>query len=208
VQFLRFLALTPLLLSAALALDAAQGGEAWAHRLSVFAYVEGDAVRVESKFGSGRACQECDAQVVDSGSGAALASGKTDAEGRFGYAPASKPTADVKIVIAAPGGHQGEWTLSVAELAQLGARSEGAASVSKTVPAAASQAPAHSRLMEVDEQRLRALVAEELEKKIAPLRAMLVNGKLGGPSVSEIAGGIGYIIGLAGLAVLLKGRRR
>lgn len=221
MQLLRFFIVSVVLCGVWHAAELGFGAQAWAHKLSVFSYVEGSAIHTESKFGSGRPCQACETLVADAASGSKLAAGVTDVNGRFSCALAFRPTADVKVTISAGGGHQGEWTLAAAEFSQFDAKAPAAAAPAPAtaapapVAAAATPAPvtanapvaASSQPCAVDEALLRKLVAEELEKKVAPLRAMLLDSKLGGPSMVEIAGGIGYILGLAGLAVLLKRRR-
>lgn len=200
------------------------GGQAWAHRLSVFAYVEGPVIHVESKFGGGRPCQGCEVLATSAAGGGKLASGLTDAQGRVQFELAEKPTADTLITIASDGGHQGAWTLAASEFAQFEAKPGPKAAPAATPapvaaptasPAAepAAQTPTPAAQAQpcppaLDEALLRKLLSEELEKKIAPMRAMLLDSKLAGPSMVEIAGGIGYIFGLAGLAVLLKSRKK
>jgi nickel transport protein len=54
---------------------------------------------------------------------------------------------------------------------------------------------------------LQALIEASLDKKLAPILHRL--GDLApGPSLSDILGGIGYIIGLVGLAAYLRSHRK
>jgi nickel transport protein len=59
----------------------------------------------------------------------------------------------------------------------------------------------------VDEQLLRRIVDEELEKKLAPLKYMLTESRDNKPGLRDILGGIGYILGLAGLFAWLKAKK-
>ena len=191
-------------------------GDVSAHRLSTFAFVEGDAVRVESKFASGNACQDCAVTAVETASKKTLASGATDGKGVCSIVLAAKPNSDVTVTVSAGGGHQGEWTLAASEFAMVGAAPTAPAPAVAAAPAItapervqpAAQATAGTAGPGLDEATLRRVVAEEVDKRVAPLRAMLIDSKLSGPSATEIAGGIGYIFGLAGLFAMLKGRRK
>ena len=55
---------------------------------------------------------------------------------------------------------------------------------------------------------LRRIVAEAVAEQVAPLRHSLAAMQSGGPRMSEVAGGIGYIVGLAGIALWARSRRR
>ncbi|MHC1789121.1 hypothetical protein [Solidesulfovibrio sp.] len=75
---------------------------------------------------------------------------------------------------------------------------------SQSVPAALQAGPTVATM---DPAALEALVENAVEKKIAPLRAMLVAGQEKGPGLSEIIGGIGWLVGLAGMAAACRSRR-
>ena len=81
---------------------------AYAHGVVVFAWVEGDTVHVESKFSGGRKVNGGKVAVLDS-QGTELLSGTTDAHGRYDFRVPAKT--DLKIVLKAGMGHQGEWTV-------------------------------------------------------------------------------------------------
>ena len=54
---------------------------------------------------------------------------------------------------------------------------------------------------------LQALVEAALDKKLAPILHRLGNVEQG-PTLSDIIGGIGYIIGLVGLGAYIHSRRK
>ena len=58
-----------------------------------------------------------------------------------------------------------------------------------------------------DEELIRRVVEEVLDKKLSPLKRMLVESKNQGPSLQDILGGIGYIFGLAGIITYFKSRK-
>lgn len=89
-------------------------GMAFAHRVNVFAWVEGDTVRVECKFSDGTKVRQGVIRVFDSG-GAEILNGKTTDGGKFSFkAPAPD---DLKIVLEAGMGHRAEWRLSTQDFA-------------------------------------------------------------------------------------------
>jgi len=84
-----------------------------AHRVIVFAWVEGDTVYVESKFNGGKKVKAGKIVVTDPG-GNELVKGTTNAKGEFSFKVPKKT--DLKIVLLAGEGHRAEWTLPVAEI--------------------------------------------------------------------------------------------
>jgi len=90
------------------------GGDAQAHRVNIFAWVEGDTVMVECKYPDGTKVHEGVIRVFDS-AGKELLNGKTNAKGEFSF-KVPKPD-DLKIVLEAGMGHRAEWPLSKQDLA-------------------------------------------------------------------------------------------
>ena len=79
-----------------------------AHNVTVFAWVEGDRVHVETKFSGGRKAKSAPIEVYDS-EGNLLLTGRTDAEGAFAFSAPQK--SDLNIVLLAGMGHRAEWTV-------------------------------------------------------------------------------------------------
>jgi nickel transport protein len=57
-------------------------------------------------------------------------------------------------------------------------------------------------------QEAKALIDESLDRKLAPIVKMLADHVGRGPTVSEVLGGIGYIFGLAGVALYFLSRKK
>ena len=83
-----------------------------AHGVSLFAWVEGDTVYVESKFSGGKRVKAGKIIVTDP-QGTELVKGTTNAEGEFSFKVPKKT--DLKIVLLAGAAHRAEWTVSAAE---------------------------------------------------------------------------------------------
>jgi nickel transport protein len=84
-----------------------------AHRVNVFAWIEGDTVHVESKFSGGKRVKAGKITVLDS-EGGELISGMTNENGEFSFKIPKKT--DLKIVVEAGEGHRGEWSINAADI--------------------------------------------------------------------------------------------
>lgn len=88
---------------------------AFAHKVNIFAYMEGDTVYTESYFPDGKKVKGGKVEVCDS-DGKRLLEGITDSEGRFNFKFPKKD--DLKIVINASMGHRNSYVLSMEKPAQ------------------------------------------------------------------------------------------
>jgi nickel transport protein len=200
VAFILF-CLTPLLNSAS------------AHRVNIFAWVEGDTVFVESKFPGGRKVMGGKIIVVDS-MGNELLNGVTNDQGEFSF-QVPKPT-DLKIILSAGEGHQAEWTITATDLAQTSTATAKESSPAKSAssetprmtPGSSSPAEPGVTIPPVALQDLEALIEGILDKKLKPITKMLIDAQDRGPSLRDILGGIGYILGLAGIAAYVQSRKK
>jgi len=84
-----------------------------AHRVNLFAWVEGDTVYVESKFSSSRRVNKGKITVTDS-QGTELLTGATNEKGEFSFRVPKKT--ELKIVLLAGTGHRAEWTIPAGEI--------------------------------------------------------------------------------------------
>ena len=87
---------------------------ALAHRVTVFAYAEGNTIHTESKFVPSEPVRQGKILVLDAKTGKQLLTGTTDDQGKFSFqvpAEAKAQKMDLKIVIEAAMGHRGEWLL-------------------------------------------------------------------------------------------------
>lgn len=88
-------------------------GPAWAHKVNIFAYVEGGKVYTESYFPDGRKVEGGTIEVRDA-SGAKLLEGRTDSQGLFSFPLPKKE--DLTIILDATMGHKNSFVLKKSEM--------------------------------------------------------------------------------------------
>ena len=84
-----------------------------AHRVNLFAWVEGDTVYVESKFSGGKNVNAGKITVTGP-KGTVLIKAATDENGKFSFKVPQKT--ELKIVLVAGTGHRAEWTIAEHEI--------------------------------------------------------------------------------------------
>ncbi|MDE5832375.1 MAG: cobalamin biosynthesis protein CbiL [Desulfovibrio sp.] len=211
----------PLFLALLIALGSA--AEASAHRLNVFAWLENDEVIVECNFGKDKPAIDADVTIIDSVTKRTLATGRSNSAGQYVFVvpEAVREGHGLVIDVNAGQGHHREWTMDASELyaaASLTAgfdasaieSAEQAAQASRPLSAAptnapATIAPAHDALTA---DNVRAIVHEAVETHMAPIRKSLAARDATGPGVIEIVGGLGWIIGLIGVYLIFRARRK
>ena len=90
-----------------------------AHRINIFAFVEGDEIQVECGFSRGGQVRAGKIEVLDAATGALLLTGATGEEGvfRFPVPPLARAQAhDLLIRVKAGEGHQNEWRIPASDL--------------------------------------------------------------------------------------------
>lgn len=192
---------------------------ALAHRVNIFAYVEGDTVHVDCSYNKNDRVHFGDIEVKNAATGERYLTGKTDENGAYVFqipAAARAAKADLQILLKAGEGHQNDWIVEAKEYlgnapAAAGppaaqAPTAAPASVVSQKPAAPAPAVAAAPQPAMTPAAVQAVVEAAVEKKIAPLRKILVEDKEKGPGVTEIAGGIGYLVGIAGLLAYARSR--
>ena len=172
-----------------------------AHKVSIFAWVEGDTVYTLSKFSGGKKVKKGRIAVFDP-EGKKLLDGLTDDQGEFAFKIPQKSALRVELVAGA--GHKGHWIVPLDEIAGTPeSNSDGITEKAYTAKPAQTDRPTV-----LDDGRLQAVVEKALDKKLKPVMKILAESKQAGPSLTEVLGGIGYIIGLVGIAAYFKSRQK
>ncbi len=169
---------------------------AQAHKVMVFAYQESGTVYAEGYFADGKKTQDSLVEVFGEG-GTKLLEGKTDANGLFSFPVPNVP--EIRIVLTASMGHRAECTL----------KGNGNVKTDAAKKESAGVVPQGEKVhVAVDEDRIRVIVTEELDKKIGPLARDVALLHERGISLTDVIGGIGYIGGIMGLLMYFKARRK
>jgi nickel transport protein len=168
---------------------------ALAHKVTIFAWIEGDTVFTESKFSGGKKAINAPVEVFDK-DGKKLLEGKTDNKGEFSFK--IPKIADLRIVLNAAMGHRAEWMISETEIREAGPIVEKKSAAEPSGPISVG----------LSKEEVQKIVEDSLDKKLRPIVRMMTESKNTKPSFSEIIGGIGYIFGLMGLALYFKNRSK
>lgn len=190
-------------------------GSAFAHKVTIFAWVDGDMIHTRSKFSGGKRVKDSLVVVFDS-EGNSLLEGKTDENGMFSFKIPQKT--GLKVVLKASMGHMAEWKIPVEEI--TGSGSEG--NTLETVEKASDKTSISSgsegiktgedvsipATVGLGREEIEKIIDASLDKKLEPIYDLMANTYDRGPGVTEIVGGIGYIIGLVGVALYFSSRRR
>jgi nickel transport protein len=185
-----------------------------AHRVLVFAYAEGDTIFTESKFVPNNPVRQGKIEVQDAKTGQTLLTGTTDDQGKFSFKIPPEAVAqkmDLKIVAEAAMGHRGEWLLKAANYlggAQKAAGTPAHAAASGAPAATAAPAPAAAKSGTVDQQALEAALNKALERQLAPINEKLTDLTIHRTTLTDILGGIGYILGFFGVVAYFLGKRQ
>jgi len=174
---------------------------AFAHKVNVFAYVEGDKVYSESYFNDGKKCVDSKIEVFDN-QGNKLLEGLTDKEGEFSFEVPSED-GDLKIVLTASMGHRAEYLIRANELGDIKGLIE--EKIEEPVSAVSPE------ISSLDLKEIQSLIEDTLDEKLEPIiREMREIKKSQEDRISptEIIGGIGYIIGIFGVIAYFLSRKR
>ena len=191
---------------------------AYAHRVMIFAWVEGDKVFTQSKFSGGKKVKGGKILVSDL-RGKNILEGKTDDKGEFSFTVPEKTA--FKIVLEAGMGHRAEWMIPLNEIESLAdkkpvkstLKSHEEESPLKTVSVKSAEETQEKRMQPelstgLNSNEIEQAVEKALDKKLKPVIKMLEESTRSSLTVSEIIGGIGYILGLMGVGAYFHYRRK
>ena len=189
-------------------------GTASAHRVNIYGYAEDGKVFVEGYFVDGTKAMNSLVEVFDAETGEKLLEGKTNNEGVFSFKIPRLTT--LRLVLTASMGHKNDYTISREEVAgalgQSGSRQESAVSsepseVSKQRAGQMEEVAAEGVV--VSSKEIEQVVSKVLDRKLQPIKNILLKmqEEASRPGMTEIMGGIGYILGIMGIVLYFKSRR-
>lgn len=185
---------------------------AFAHRVNVFAWLDGTTVHTESYFSSGKKAQGSTVTATDKKTGDVIATGKTDNNGTWSFTLTDaliQSKSPIVISLDAGQGHAGSWTIEAEDFSSVPHTAQ-TPKIDKATPVAPASSPSSS--ITLTKAELDIIVRNAVKEETAPLAAQLskLHAEIMQPETSakDIFGGIGYILGLLGLAAFMQYRRK
>ena len=170
-------------------------------------------VHVEGKFHGGKKVKAGKIVVLDS-RGNELLSGLTDDQGEYSF-NIPKQT-DLRIVLSAGQGHQGEWIVRADEMSDLpseqaiqtGTKTETPSAKKEASSETSSNIKTASPDITIGREELETIIDSVLDEKLKPIHRKLSDMQQEGPTAKDIFAGIGYILGLVGIAAYVQSRKK
>ena len=172
--------------------------QGFCHRVDIFCWVEGDQIKCEAKFTPGGPVKSGEIVVYSQQTGKKLLTRKTDQEGKASFKipdMAIKKRWDLKVVCNAEMGHKNFWVVRADELPSI---KPGVSSGKKGSSAKETVA---------DREELIKTFSQILSKQLAPVKKDIAELKEKRISLQDVLGGLGYILGLVGVAFYLTGKK-
>ncbi len=180
---------------------------AQAHRLNLFAVAEGSEIVGRAYFSGGGVPRDV-AVIFHGPGGAVLGEARTDAGGAFRFA--ARQPVDHRITIDTGDGHVAEFVVHAAELAGTPVAPAPSGSALAAMPAEAGgqvSAAVASAQLAASGAGIEALVETAVARQLRPLREQLAEAEARA-RMTDVLGGIGFILGITGTAFFFLGRRR
>ena len=174
---------------------------AFAHKVNIFAYVEGGKIYTESYFNDGKKCVDSKIEVFDN-QGNKLLEGLTDEEGALSF-EIPPGDGDLRIVLTASMGHRAEYIIRADELGVVSGLIE--EKIEEPVSVVSPE------VSSFDLKEIQSLIEDTLDEKLEPIMREMREIKKSQEdriSPTEIIGGIGYIIGIFGIVAYFLSRKR
>jgi nickel transport protein len=171
---------------------------AFAHRVNIFAQVEGDSIIGQGYYNDGAPVRNQKVEVFRL-NGQTLLEIETDSAGYFRFLPRTRE--DLKIVLYAGMGHQAEIIIKASDLPEP---RKPQAAKPKSLQEKVETTPEKS---EIDAEQLRRIVEEVVEEKFNAVQELMVKQQKS-VSLTTVIGGIGYIFGIFGLFFYFRRKKR
>ncbi len=186
-----------------------------AHKVRVFAWEESGIIHTEVKFSGGRPAKNAKISVTSAQDKNELLTGLTDSNGMFSFPipdTAKKNHYNLVIAVNSGDGHKNSWLLNAADYLQVtkNTHQQQPSPSSPTSLQAAQLAPPEqqkSTAVVVDGEQLSQIIEAALDRKLGPIKRSLAEQQEHKPSLQDILGAIGYILGLAGIAAYFKSQK-
>jgi len=169
-----------------------------AHRLRIFATVDGDEITGYAYFVGGERLSDATVRVLDA-DGDLLGEAQTDADGEFHYHPETRQ--DHVLEIALPDGHRDTFTVAAGELPS--SLPPGPDADDDTQPDEEADTAEQEPAAAMDEDALRTVLQETVTQPFRELRED-VDALSERRRFQDILGGMGYIVGVFGIMAFAR----
>ena len=182
---------------------------ALAHKIRIFAWEEGGQIITETKFSGGRTAKGATVTVYDADSKVKLLSGITDEKGLFSFPlPGTKAT-QLEIEVNSGDGHKNSWLYTKNDQETTIDSEE--VSVSPQIQDSSNDSEAQILLPQTEKCMAQAdieqIITTAIDNQLAPIRKQLAENSEQGPTFRDILGGIGYLLGIAGIIAYMKSKQ-
>jgi len=172
---------------------------AQAHKMNVFSWAGDQQIYGEAFFSGGRKAKNITVHVQNSETQTTLLTTQTDEEGKFQFTPpqqAVQQKLDLLITVNTGDGHRGEWLLTADEYLSP-----------DDAPLSAPQKD-QPTVEDFDMEAVRATVRQELDRELVPIKRELAEAREKKISPRDILGGVGCIVGLAGILAWFQSKKK
>lgn len=176
-----------------------------AHRVAIAGWVENNKVVTQSVYSGGVKPKEATVKVFKP-NGDLMIEGKTDSEGNFSFIP--KELVDLKLVLYAGTGHQATFKIPASEIKEINlGLPQSHASKSKELedPNQAQGVKDESSIECFDRKGLEEMIEKRINQNSKHQKKPVLED---GPSIASVFSGLGYIVGLIGIASYFNYRRK
>ncbi len=182
--------------------------DADAHKIRVFAYENDGSIVAEAKFSSGRPAKKVEIKVLAENQDT-LISGVTDNNGEYRFSAEvirENTAGNLTITVNDGSGHRGTWELEKADY--LGEKTTHLhSSLSKPRHSEENQTNIKTPAVPINYSAIERIVEKTVAREIAPIKQLLTEQKQDTITLQEILGGLGYILGLAGIAAYYSSKK-
>ncbi|MDR1677512.1 MAG: hypothetical protein LBS44_03880 [Deltaproteobacteria bacterium] len=198
--------------------------EAKAHSVFIFAWPQGDEICTDSYF-SKKSPVKGGTVTISDAAGKILDSAKTDSKGSVCF-KRPQTNSDLTFVVMAGEGHRADFLLRAVDLPPLTLSEPAATDAASDANDAAkvSVNPAETsertddniesvaksegqKLESINLEALRSVIRQELGSQLGPITRALTEADDKSPTLKDIIGGLGWVVGLFGLAFWYSGRK-
>lgn len=182
-----------------------------AHRLNVYAYPTGKEICIEASFAGGGPAKNAKVNILDD-QGRTLMTSSTSSEGKTCIqTPADFQPINLTVVVNAGEGHQNQWTIDKSNFNGSAISSNPAPQTPVTVEENNPSKNSKSIKLFSQQELNEAVAAAKKDMEftvITPLRKQLAEAQQPKTTFKDIVGGIGWLIGIAGLFAWYGSRRK